>query len=193
MGGGEWMGEDRWRRGQVGGWRWVGGGWWIGWCMVAHDVGGGWADLPLCIVAHCCRNGLVHPGSQCTTCGVLCVCVAPVTVAPRGRMSLRTNFLDGPAKGAVVSRRAQARTLKSLCWPTRCSCCCMLSTFRQVEFCEGGLERLSVCASARTPPRPFLLADILQRRLAVPYPCSFGAILTICTCLPAQGWGAQQP
>ena len=50
------------------------------------------------------------------------------------------------------------------------------------------LKRLSVCASARTPPRPFLLADILQRRLAVPYPCSLGAILTICTCLLAQGW-----
>ena len=50
------------------------------------------------------------------------------------------------------------------------------------------LKRLSVCASARTPPRPFLLADILQCRLAVPYPCSLGAILTICTCLLAQGW-----
>ena len=50
------------------------------------------------------------------------------------------------------------------------------------------LKRLSVCASARTPPRPFLLADILQRRLAAPYPCSRCAILTICTCLLAQGW-----
>ena len=50
------------------------------------------------------------------------------------------------------------------------------------------LERLSVCASARTLPRPFLLADLLQRRLAVTYPCSLGAILTILTCSPAQGW-----
>ena len=50
------------------------------------------------------------------------------------------------------------------------------------------LKRLSVCASARTPPRPFPLADILQRRLAVPYPCSLGTILTILTCSPAQGW-----
>ena len=50
------------------------------------------------------------------------------------------------------------------------------------------LKRLSVCASARTPPRPFLLADILQRRLAVPYPCSLGAILTILTCLLVQEW-----
>ena len=50
------------------------------------------------------------------------------------------------------------------------------------------LKRLSVCASARTLPRPFLLADILQRRLAVPYPCSRCAILTILTCSPAQGW-----
>ena len=50
------------------------------------------------------------------------------------------------------------------------------------------LKRLSVCASARTLPRPFLLADLLQRRLAVTYPCSLGAILTILTCSPAQGW-----
>ena len=50
------------------------------------------------------------------------------------------------------------------------------------------LKRLSVCASARTLPRPFPLADLLRRRLAPPYPCSLGAILTIFTCLLAQGW-----
>ena len=51
----------------------------------------------------------------------VCVCVALVTVVPRRKMSLRTNFFDGPDEGAVVSRRAQARTLKSLCCPLRCS------------------------------------------------------------------------
>ena len=58
------------------------------------------------------------------------------------------------------------------------------------EFVErlNKLEPPKVNASARTLPRPFLLADILQRRLAVPYPCSRCAILTICTCSPAQGW-----
>ena len=50
------------------------------------------------------------------------------------------------------------------------------------------LEPPMVHASPRTLPRPFLLADILQRRLAVPYPCSRCAILTILTCLLAQGW-----
>ena len=42
-------------------------------------------------------------------------------------------------------------------------------------------ETPTVHASARTLPRPFLLADILQRRLAAPYPRSRCAILTILT------------
>jgi len=37
-------------------------------------------------------------------------------------------------------------------------------------------------------PRPFPLADLLQRRLALTDPCSWRAIFTIHTCLPAQGW-----
>ena len=58
------------------------------------------------------------------------------------------------------------------------------------EFVEwlNKLEPPTVNASPRTLPRPFLLADILQRRLAAPYHCSRYAILTICTRLPAQGW-----
>ena len=58
------------------------------------------------------------------------------------------------------------------------------------EFVEwlNKLEPPKVHASPRTLPRPFLLADILQRRLAAPYPCSRCAILTTLTCSPAQGW-----
>jgi len=45
-----------------------------------------------------------------------------------------------------------------------------------------------MCLSSNLLPRPFPLADLLRRRLAPPYPCSLGAILTILTCLLAQGW-----
>ena len=109
---------------------------------------------------------------------------------------MRANFMKGTHQHALNPHK-YTPLLTVRCLPTLV--CFSLSVDYFFEMgtklvCFLFVERLNkleppkVSASARTLPRPFLLADILQRRLAVPYPCSRCAILTICTCSPAQGW-----